>query len=168
VNELDFGRLFALAKPYLEKNDLGSAHTRRVLRIARQNFTIPSNLRDLTVAAIILHDIGGSTIKEQYEKGPAIATALLRQMGCDEATNLQICQIVGSHHDHPDEPTLPFRVLFDSDKLVMFSPEEYPGYAAKLDFDWNKTINMLYSKKAKKLAQEMLRKRRAEQIKPEN
>ena len=50
----------------------------------------------------------------------------------------------------------------------MFSPEEYPGYAAKLDFDWNKTINMLYSKKAKKLAQEMLRKRRAEQIKPEN
>lgn len=91
MNELNFERLFALAKPYLEKNDLGSAHTSRVLRIARQNFTIPSNLRDLTVAAIILHDIGGSTIKEQYEKGPAIATALLRQMGCDEATILQIC-----------------------------------------------------------------------------
>ena len=168
MNELDFERLFALAKPYLEKNELGSEHTSRVLRIARQNFTIPSNLRDLTVAAIILHDIGGSTIKEQYEKGPAIAAALLRQVGCDEATILQICQIVGSHHDHPDNPTLPFRVLFDSDKLVMFSPEEYPGYAARFDVDWNKTISLLYSKKAKKIAQEMLWKRRGEQIKSEN
>ena len=92
MNELDFERLFALSKPYLEKNDLGSAHTSRVLNIARQNFNIPSNLQNPTVA----------------------------------------------------------------------------GYAAKLGFDWNKTISLLYSKRAKKLAQEMLQKRRAEQIKPEN
>jgi len=30
--------LFALARPYLEKNDLGVAHTERVLKITRHIF----------------------------------------------------------------------------------------------------------------------------------
>ena len=61
---MDYDKLFTLAKPYLEKNDLSSTHTKRVLEIARKKFSIPKELEDLTVSAIILHDIGGSTIKE--------------------------------------------------------------------------------------------------------
>ncbi len=67
---MDAEKLFKLAKPYLEKNDFGMAHTQRVFDIARENFTVPSELRELTFASIILHDIGGSSIKDQYEKGP--------------------------------------------------------------------------------------------------
>jgi len=122
---MDAERLFSLAKPYLEKNDLGSAHTARVLAIARKNFVLPKETEDLTVAAIILHDIGGSTIREQYEKGPAISSTLLRQMNADEMFLKKVCQIVGTHHEHPDHPSEPFRILYDSAKLVMFSHEEY-------------------------------------------
>ncbi len=57
---MDYEKLFALAKPYLEKNDLGAAHTSRVLAIAKENFQIPDEQEKLTICAIVLHDIGGS------------------------------------------------------------------------------------------------------------
>jgi predicted hydrolase (HD superfamily) len=166
MTNIDSEKLFALAKPYLEKNDLGAAHTQRVFSIARKNFVIPETQRDVTLAAIILHDIGGATIKDQYEKGPKIAAMILRQMGCDESFVEQVCQIVGTHHDHPENPSLPFRVLYDSDKLVMFSREEFPGYDARPDFDWEKIVDLLYSEKAKTLSREMLSQRRLEKAKP--
>ena len=154
---MDCEKLFALAKPYLDKNDLGAAHTSRVLAIARKNFPIPKELEDLTVASIILHDIGGATIKDQYEKGPAIAATVLKQMGCDEMFVQQVTAIVGTHHDHPGKPSEPFRILYDSDKLVMFSPEEFPVYNSRPDFDWNRIVDLIYSEKGKRLARDMLR-----------
>jgi hypothetical protein len=75
--DMDVDRLFELAKPYLEKNDFGMAHTKRVFDIARENFVVPSELEELTSYSIILHDIGGGSIKNQYEKGPGIAAARL-------------------------------------------------------------------------------------------
>src|SRR4030067_1649774 len=85
MTNMDYEKLFALAKPILEKNDLGAAHTSRVLALARQNFSIPEKLEDLIVAAIILHDIGGGSIKDQYEKGPGIAASILQQMNSHNA-----------------------------------------------------------------------------------
>ena len=162
---MEYEKLFALAKPYLEKNDLGSAHTSRVLAIARRNFPIPRELQDLTVSAIILHDIGGSSIKEQYEKGPGIAMSVLRQMSCDEDFIRQVCQIVGTHHDHSDNPPTPFRILYDADKIVMFSSEEFPIYDARPKFDWDKIVGLIYTEQGKKLARVMLQERRKEQKK---
>jgi hypothetical protein len=107
--------------PYLEKNDFGMAHTRRVFDIARANFVVPSELQELTFSSIVLHDIGGSSIKEQYEKDPEIAASILKQLGCDESFIREVCRIIGAHQDHPDCPSLPFRVLYDADKLAMFS-----------------------------------------------
>ena len=159
---MDYEKLFALAKPYLEKNDLGAAHTRRVLAIAKKNFSIPRELEDLTVASIILHDIGGASIKDQYEKGPGIAASVLKQMGCDEAFIQQVATIVGTHHDHPHNPSVPFRILYDSDKIVMFSKEEFPVYDSRPDFDWNRIVDLIYSGKGKRLAKEMLKQRRHE------
>ena len=69
---------------------------------------------------------------------------------------------MGTHHDHPDNPSIPFRILYDSDKIVMFSPEEFPGYDSREGFDWKKIVGLLYSEKAKTLAREMLRQRRKE------
>ena len=162
---MDYKGLFALAKPHLEKNDLGAAHTSRVLAIAREHFDIPKQLEELTVASIILHDIGGGTIKEQYEKGPKIAASILQQMGASKDFIEQVCEIVGTHHDHPDNPSLPFRVLYDSDKLVMFSPEEFPYYNKTHNFDWNRMVDLIYSEQGKSLAMKMLRQRRSEKRK---
>jgi hypothetical protein len=159
---MDVERLFELAKPYLEKNDFGVAHTRRVFDIAQENFAVPRELRELTFASIILHDIGGSSIKDQYEKGPEIAASILKQIGCDESFIQEACRIIGAHHDHPDNPSLPFRVLYDADKLVMFSPEEFPHYNSMAGFDWEKIVDLIYSKRAKPLAEELLKQRRNE------
>jgi hypothetical protein len=160
VDKMDNEKLFTLAKPYLEKNDLGATHTSRVLAIARENFAIPQEIEDLTVSAIILHDIGGSSIKDQYEKGPKIAASILQQMKYDQKFITQVCEIVGTHHDHPDYPSEPFRILFDSDKIVMFSPEEFPIYNARLNFDWNKIIDLIYSEQGKKIARQNFLRRK--------
>jgi hypothetical protein len=160
---LDTDKLFELATPYLEKNDFGVSHTQRVYNIAKQNFPVKPELEDLTSASIILHDIGGCTIKDQYEKGPKIAAELLTQLGCPDEFIKQVCQIVGTHHDHPDNPSEPFRVLYDSDKLVMFSPQEYPNYNTREGFDWNKIIALIYSKNGQELAKSWLAQRRKEQ-----
>ena len=82
---MDTDKLFELATPYLEKNDFGLAHTERVLDIAEKNFPVKLDLQDLTVAAIILHDIGGSSIKDQYEKGPEIAAKVLKKLKYTES-----------------------------------------------------------------------------------
>jgi len=159
---MDIEGLFELARPYLERNDFGVAHTRRVFDIARENFVVPSELQELTFSSIILHDIGGGSIKDQYEKGPKIAASVLRKLGCGESFIEEVCEIIRTHHDHPDNPSLPFRVLYDSDKLVMFSPEEFAYYNSIEAFDWNKIVNLIYSEHIRQLAKEMLKQRRNE------
>jgi hypothetical protein len=138
------------------------AHTKRVFDIARENFAVPSELQKLTFSSIILHDIGGSSIKDQYERGPEIATSVLKQIGFDKSFIQEVCGIIRTHHDHPDNPSLPFRVLYDSDKLVMFSPEEFPYYNSRAGFDWEKIVDLIYSEHAKQLAKELLKQRRNE------
>jgi hypothetical protein len=83
-------------------------------------------------------------------------------MGCSKAFTEQVSAIVGTHHNHPDNPSVPFRILYDSDKIVMFSSEEFSGYDSRPGFDWNKIVDLLYSEKAKALARKMLRQRQKE------
>ena len=154
---MDYERLFLLAEPYLKKNDLGILHTRRVFNIAKKNFEIPSEKEELVYCSIILHDIGGSSIKKQYEEGSKIATLLLGQLDYDEKFIHQVCEIIRTHHDHPGNPSIAFQVLYDSDRLVMFSPEEFPYYNSNPNFDWNKIIDLIYSEHAKDLAKELLK-----------
>jgi len=157
---MDSEKVFKLATPILENNDFGVSHTKRVFEIAKQNFPVKSELQDLTYTAIILHDIGGCTIKEQYEKGPKIAADLLKKLDCADSFIKQVCEIISTHHDHPENPSEPFKTLYDADKIVMFTPEEYPTYNSLDGFDWDKIIKLIYSKKGKKLAKEMLAQRR--------
>jgi hypothetical protein len=162
VNKMDLNRLFELAAFYLEKNDFGTAHTQRVYEIAKQFFPVKHELEDLTYASIILHDIGGSTIKDQYAKGPQIASQLLHILNCPDQFVKSVCEIIGTHHEHPDKPTATFKALYDADKLVMFSPQEFPYYNAREGFDWDKIVSLIYSRKGKELAKAWLEQRRKE------
>ncbi|MCW4016330.1 MAG: HD domain-containing protein [Candidatus Bathyarchaeota archaeon] len=160
---MDYEKLFELAKPYLKQNEFGLPHTRRVFTIAQKNFEIPKNLEDLVFCSIILHDIGGSTIEKQYKDGPKIAELLLRKLGYAENFVQTVCEIVRTHHDHPEQPSEAFRILYDSDKLVMFSPEEFAHYNVKQNFDWNQIIDLIYSEHIRGLAKKLLKQRRTEE-----
>jgi hypothetical protein len=159
---MDLDKLFQLATPILEKNDFGVSHTQRVYNIAKEYFPVAPPLDELTYASIILHDIGGCTIKDQYEKGPAIATQLLKELGCKDSFIRQVCNIIATHHDHPDNPSTPFQTLYDADKLVMLTPQEYPHYNQREGFDWNKIVNLIYSEKGQELAKTWLKQRKNE------
>ena len=152
-------KLFELAKPFLEKNDFGLEHTKRVYDIATTYFAIPENIRDLTYSSIILHDIGGCSITDQIEKGPKTAKILLEQLNCEQNFIRKVCEIIKTHHNHPDNPSLSFQILYDSDKLVMFTPEEFSYYDSHTNFNWNKIINLIYTDKIRKLAKEFLNQR---------
>jgi hypothetical protein len=162
---MDTDKLFKLAKPHLEKNDFGIAHTQRVFEIAKQNFPVEHELEELTYTAIIFHDIGGCTIKDQYEKGPNLASSILKKIGYPESFIKQVCQIISTHHEHPNSPSEAFRALYDSDKLVMFSPEEYPCYNSREGFDWDKIVSLIYSARGQDLAKKALAQRRKEACK---
>jgi predicted metal-dependent HD superfamily phosphohydrolase len=159
---MDTCKLFELAKPYLEKNDFGLAHTQRVLEIAKKNFPVKPELEELTYTAIIFHDIGGCTIKDQYEKGPQITTSILKSLGLPNQFINDVCKIISTHHEHPQNPSESFKALYDSDKLVMFSPEEFPHYNAREDFDWDKVVSLIYSDIGQDLAKKALAQRRKE------
>ena len=154
-----YEKLLLLAKPFLEKNDFGISHTERVLDIARKQFRIPKETEELIVVAITLHDIGGRTIKEQYQKGPEIATVLLRQLGYSDPFIEEVCEIIRTHHDRPNNPTEAFKVVFDADQLARFSNEEFPIYESQ-GTDWNQIIERMYAEKSKKRAKESLKNKK--------
>jgi hypothetical protein len=87
---------------------------------------------------------------------------LLKQLKCPNAFIGQVCEIIGTHHEHPDNPSEPFRTLYDADKLVMFTPEEYPTYNSREGFDWEKIVNLIYTSKGRDLAKKALNQRRRE------
>ena len=159
---MDYEKVFEPAKPYLKRNDFGVPHTRRVFVIAKKNFDIPQNLEELVFYSIIMHDIGGSTIKKQYEDGPKIAELVLRNLGYDEGFVQTVCEIVRTHHDHPEQPSQAFRILYDSDMLVMFSPEEFTHYNSKQNFKWNQIIDLIYLEHVRNVAKKLLKQRRNE------
>ncbi len=159
---MDYEDVFRLAEPYLKKNNFGTPHTRCVFELAQQYFNIPQELEDLIFCSIILHDIGGSSIQKQYEEGPKIAALILKKLGYDKRFVEEVCKIIRTHHDHLEYPSLPFKILYDSDKLVMFSPEEFPHYNSQPNFDWNKIIDLIYSKHCKEVAKDLLRQRKSE------
>lgn len=151
-------KLFELAEPYLEKNDFGIAHTQRVLEIAKSHFSIPNEILDKVIALIILHDIGGNTIKVQYEKGSKIAEKLMKKVGYSEQITKEVCNMIKRHHEKLENPSEPFKILYDSDQLAKFSKEEFQYYDSK-NIDWNRIINSMYFNSSKIIARKLLKAR---------
>jgi hypothetical protein len=159
---MDYENLFQHVQPYLKKNDFGMPHTRRVFNLAKRNFEVPKELEELVFCSIIMHDIGGSTIEKQYKDGPGIAASILRKLGYNEGFVQEVCDMVRTHHDHPDNPSLAFKILYDSDRLAMFSAEEFPHYNSKPRFDWNEIVGLIYNEHARNLAKKLLQQRKTE------
>ena len=159
---MKYQKLLELAKPYLEKNDMGAEHTIRVLGTAKKNYSkynLNRSEKDIILSLAVLHDIGGPTIKQQYDKGPKIAKKLLEKLKyCSFDINL-ICKIISIHHNRLDNPSDIFKILYDSDHLVMFSEEEFPYYDLKPNFNWKEVIDSIYHDDMKVEAKELLEKR---------
>jgi len=157
-------KLLKLARPYLEKNDFGVEHTRRVLTLAQSHFSIPNDIMDEVFALIILHDIGGSSIKEQYERGPKIAEKLMKKVGYSEQITKEVCNMIKRHHEKLEDPSKSFKILYDSDQLAKFSKEEFQYYDLK-NIDWNRVINSMYFNSSKVIARKSLKARTIDTIK---
>lgn len=159
---MKYKKLLELARPYLEKNDFGVEHTLRVLEIAKKNYSkydLDESWKDIVFSLIVLHDIGGSEIKDQYEKGPIIAKKLLEKLDYHKFDIKQICSFISRHHERLQDPHDMFKILFDSDQLVKFSKEEFNHYNLKPSFIWEKVIDSLYCTSLKGLAKDLLKKR---------
>lgn len=151
-------KLLDLAATYLLKNSLGIDHTLRVLSIAQKQLNMTNETEELTIVSIILHDVGGETIKEQYEKGPSIAAGLLQQLDYSDKFVRDVCEIIRTHHERLEDPSEAFRILYDADQLVRLSREEFPRYESR-GTDWNSMIDKLYFEQSKRLARKMLQER---------
>ena len=159
---MKYKKLLGLAKPYLEKNDFGVAHTLRVLEIAKRSYgkyDLDETWKDIVFSLIVLHDIGGSEIKDQYKKGPIIAKRLLEKLGYAQFDIKLICRFIATHHERLEEPNEIFKILFDSDQLVKFSKEEFNHYNSKSNFNWQSVINSFYNADLKETAREFLEER---------
>ncbi len=160
---MKYEKLLELARPYLEENDFGVEHTLRVLEITKKNYNkydLDESWKDNVFSLIVLHDIGGSEIEDQYEKGPVIAKRLLEKLDYHKFDIKLICQFIARHHERLDDPHDMFKILFDSDRLVMFSKEEFEHYNSRNDFNWDNVIESFYHAELKDLAREMLIQRR--------
>jgi hypothetical protein len=155
-----FNELLEAAKPFLEKTDYGVEHTERVLQIAKKNFEIPREGEELLIISIILHDVGGNTIEKQYQNGPQIARRLLRQFGYAENFIMDVCEIIRTHHERLQNPSEAFRILYDADQLVKFSPEEFQSRNSR-NTDWTIIVNKMYYTHSKTLAKKFLKKRKS-------
>ncbi len=159
---MKYENLLKLSKPYLEKNDFGIEHTLRVLEIAKKNYNkydLDQSWKNIVFSLIILHDIGGSEVKDQYEKGPIIAKKLLEKLDYHKFDIKLICSFIARHHERLDNPHDMFKILFDSDQLVKLSREEFNHYNSKPSFIWEKVIDSLYCTSLKGLGGDLLKDR---------
>jgi len=159
---MKYPKLLELAKPYLQRNELGVEHTERVLRLTKKYFRVAKEDMELVYSAIVLHDVGGSTVEKQRIKGPKIAMKLMRKLEYPEEIAAEICEMVKFHHDRLRDPSRAFKILHDCDQLAKFSQKEFPYYNSQPDFDWNDVIEAMYSGKAKRIARAELAKRMEE------
>ena len=154
-------RLLDLARPYLEKNDLGVGHTKRVLYISRKYFQRPDGKDEFIDAIAILHDVGGPSINDQYENGPRIVKDLMGRLQFSENEIREACEIIGMHHNRVKNPTEEFAILYDSDQMVKLTLDEFPIYETE-GTNWENVIGNMYHQSAKDIAREWLSKKRAE------
>jgi hypothetical protein len=162
---MKYKQLIELSSPYLDQNDFGTAHTIRVLKIVKENYDkydLNPSWKDLIFSLIVLHDIGGSEIRDQYEKGPKIAEHLLKKLGFHPFDIKLINGFIAKHHERLENPHEMFKILFDSDKLVMFSKEEFPSYDRRPNFNWQNILSQFYNESLKLEAEELWSERKVE------
>lgn len=81
----------------------------------------------VVVPTAYLHDIGikeaerkhnSTAARYQHEEGPPIARRILEKLNATEELVVEICDIVGHHHNPRPEESTNFKVLYDADLIV--------------------------------------------------
>jgi len=71
-----------------------------------------------------------------------------------------MCGFIAKHHERLEDPSDIFKILFDSDRLVMFSKEEFNHYDKRPGFNWQSVIDSFYNENMKVLAKNLLKERK--------
>jgi len=177
--------LFQHAEPYLRmRND--AVHTRVAHGYALLLLEKEGGDRNIVEPAIILHDVGWSTLKpkdinnaygmratgEKANKlnriheveGARIAQEILWKLGCDTSEISRIVTIIGRHDSGKTPDTTEEKLVKDADKLWRFSKIGYPyelqrqatTHTARHAFLSQKIDNWFFTKTAKALAKKEL------------
>lgn len=120
-------RIAVEMKRYFKKDFKRISHAVRVARYAEIIVKAERGNPAVVLSAAYLHDIGikkaeqlyNSTASEYQEKeGPAIAQAILQQVGAGEQLIEEVCEII-NHRDHPGkDETVNFKCLYDADLIA--------------------------------------------------
>ena len=95
-------------------------------------------------AAACVHDIGiraahakygRSDGKLQEQEGPALAQAMLAQLGFDADVTARAAYLVGHHHTYTEMDGLDYRILVEADFLVNLFESEADADAVKSAYD---------------------------------
>ena len=94
--------------------------------------------------AALVHDVGIKAGMEKYgrgngkiqeELGPAIAEAMLTELGVDPDRVARISYLVGHHHTYTDVEGLDYRILLEADFLVNLHEEKEPMEGIRKAYD---------------------------------
>jgi HD superfamily phosphodiesterase len=130
-------QIFRLAKPYLNVRD-NEVHTRAAIAFASRLLETEKADRSIVIPAIILHDVGYSTVPEELmpraygprkerdviriheQEGAKIAAAILNDVGYDTSKTAEILEIIDGHDTRPVALSINDQVVRDADKLTRY------------------------------------------------
>ena len=84
---------------------------------------------------------------------------LLEKLGYHQFDIKLICAFIARHHERLNDPHDIFKILYDSDHLVMLSKEEFKIYDSRAGFEWENMINGFYNAGLKEQAVRLLKER---------
>ena len=145
------GRVAIEMKAYFQKDFKRIGHATKVARYAEKLVKEEKGDPAVVLSAAYLHDIGIKEAEREYQstatpyqeqKRPAIARAILTNLGADAELIDEVCDIIG-HHNHPRaKETINFKVVFDADQIVSLEEklEETPLTPDKVAEKINRTF----------------------------
>jgi len=119
-------------KEYFGADQRRIDHALRVTGFAGEILAHEPGVREVVIAAALLHDIGireaerkhGSSAGNLQElEGPPVAREILSSLGYDEVLIGEVCSIIASHHSPGEVETDNFRIIWDADWLVNIPDE---------------------------------------------
>lgn len=103
----------------------------------------PEQLFILETAAVV-HDIGIRVCEEKYgscegklqeQEGPAIAEAMLSELGYERHVIDRVCYLVGHHHTYTGIDGLDYQILVEADFLVNLFEDAVPSENIKKAYE---------------------------------
>jgi len=120
-------RVAAEMRRYFNEDSRRIDHATRVARYAEKLAIDESGDPGVVLPSAYLHDIGikeaerkrnSTAARYQHEEGPPIARKILERLNATEELVIEVCDIVGHHHNPRPEESVNFKVVYDADLIV--------------------------------------------------